>query len=132
MYILRPLIYVSGPMLSQGHPYLNIRKGIMLGEFAYNKGWAPIVPHQDVLNQIATGNINLSRYLQVDFSQLAACQAVLLSDDYSLEINAAGEKSGTAQELDLAEILGIPVYTKATLPAGIPYTIDPEDIFNDC
>jgi hypothetical protein len=127
VYKLRNLLYVSGPMLSQGHPYLNIHKAVMAAEAAYDRGWAPIIPHLDCLSQMITGNVNLDRYLTVDFSIVSACQAVLLVDGYSLEYNAAGEKTGTAQELDLAEYLSIPIYTLGTLPYTCEFVIPQED-----
>lgn len=129
MFIIRELIYISGPMLSQGHPYKNIRIAAQMADYAYSKGWAPITPHLDAVAQMITGNLDLQRYLQTDFSQIAQCKALLLSDSYTKEFGPDGNKSGTAQELDLAEILGIPIYTIDTLPESKgAYVIDPSDV----
>src|SRR5574338_273191 len=62
----RLLCYISGPMMSEGHPYANIGEAIELGEIAYERGWAPVIPHLDCLVSIVTGNVDRERYISVD------------------------------------------------------------------
>lgn len=112
---LRPICYISGPMLSEGNAYSNIGDAIELGEIAYERGWAPFIPHLDCLVTMVTGNDDRDRYLAVDFSILAKCDCVCVLP-YKLEENADGSRTGTSLEIDFAETRGIPVYTEETLP----------------
>lgn len=114
---LRPLLYVSGPMFSQGNLIENVRTAALLGKVAYQRGWAPVVPHYDILAQLVTGEVAPDPYLDVDLSILAYCKALVTTrkdwDAYTRD----GVKTGTQQEVELAESLGIPVYmTVAELP----------------
>lgn len=110
----RPVVYIAGPMTSEGHPYVNIGDAIEVGETAYERGWAPFVPHLDALSSMVTGNKDIKRYLDTDFAVLARCDALCVLP-YKVE-EKDGMRSGTSLELDLAEELGIPVYTEETLP----------------
>ncbi len=114
---LRPLLYVSGPMFSQGNLLVNVRVAALYGKVAYQRGWAPVVPHLDILSQLITGEFSPEPYLDVDLSILASCKALVTTtrewDAYTKE----GKKTGTQQEVELAESLGIPVYiTTSELP----------------
>lgn len=111
---LRPLCYISGPMMSEGHPYANIGEAIELGEIAYERGWAPIIPHLDCLVSMVTGNTDRKRYMETDLSILSKCGCVCVMP-YKVERHN-GELTGTAEELDFAEDMGIPVFTEETLP----------------
>lgn len=117
---VRPLIYISGPMMSEGHPYANIGDAIELGEIAYDRGWAPIIPHLDCLVSMVTGNTDRRRYLETDRAILARCSAVALLP-YSAEESVdpvTGEvvQSGTAEEIEFAQDIGLPIYTEETIP----------------
>lgn len=111
----RPLCYISGPMMSEGHAYANIGAAIELGEIAYERGWAPIIPHLDCLVSMVTGNTERSRYMDVDLSVLSKCACVCVLP-YKLEKDADGNLTGTAEELDFAQDHNIPIYTEDTLP----------------
>jgi len=113
----KPLLYISGPMASQGNPYANIKTAIELGAWARECGWAVIVPHLDCLFTMVTGIKRASYYLDNDFNLLSRCDAVCVLP-YIETQDAAGVKCGTAQELDFAELNGIPIYTSQTLPSG--------------
>lgn len=111
----RPLCYISGPMMTEGHPYDNIGLAIELGEIAYERGWAPIIPHLDCLVSMTTGNTDRDRFMQTDFAILSKCSAVCVLP-FKVNTLPDGTPSGTGEELDLAEELSIPVYTEETLP----------------
>ena len=111
----RPLLYISGPMMSEGHPYDNIGLAIELGEIAYERGWAPIIPHCDVLICIATGNTDRSRYMDVDLAVLSKCSAACFLP-FKVQTLPDGTPAGTSEEFDLATELGIPIYNEETLP----------------
>lgn len=114
---IRPTIYISGPMFSQGHLIENIRMASLTAKVAYNRGWAPVTPHYDILGQLVTGELSADMYLDIDLSILATCKALVAVrrdwDAYTKD----GVKTGTQREVELAESLGIPVYlTVAELP----------------
>lgn len=111
---LRPLLYVSGPIYSEGMVPLNVRAAVLAAEEAYEKGWAPHIPHLDVLVPLITGNIARARYMDVDLALLHKCDAMLVLP-YTIEYTNQ-EQTGTSEELDFAEDNGIPVYTLETLP----------------
>lgn len=107
---IRPTIYISGPMFSQGHLIENIRMAALTAKVAYNRGWAPVTPHYDILGQLVTGELSADMYLDIDLSILATCKALVAVrrdwDAYTRD----GVKTGTQREVELAESLGIPVY----------------------
>jgi len=114
---IRPTIYVSGPMFSQGHLIENIRMAALTAKVAYNRGWAPVTPHFDIMGQLVTGELSADMYLDIDLSILATCKALVAVrrdwDAYTRD----GTKTGTQREVELAESLGIPVYlTSRELP----------------
>jgi hypothetical protein len=111
----RPLLYISGPMYSEGWLPVNINNAAWAAEFAYKRGWAPVVPQIDPLLQIVTRNMDRARYMDVDLALIRASSAVLLLH-YTLERNAKGEQTGTSEEIDFAELIGRPIYTVSTLP----------------
>lgn len=112
---VRPLCYISGPMMSEGHPYSNIGEAIELGEIAYERGWAPVIPHLDCLVSMVTGNTDRDRYMETDLAILSKCACVCVLP-YRVEKDTNGLVTGTAEELDFAEDNNIPVYTEETLP----------------
>lgn len=110
----RKLLYVSGPMYSEGWLAVNINLAVEAAELAYERGWAPVVPHLDVLIQMITRITNRDRYMDVDLALIKASSAVLVLP-YSVEFKD-GVQTGTSEELDFAQDCGIPVYTSQTLP----------------
>lgn len=117
---IRPLCYISGPMMSEGHAYANIGDAIELGEVAFERGYAPVIPHLDCLVSIVTGNVERSRYMVTDLSVLSKCSAVCVLPFKKEELinTETGEvtQTGTAEEIDFAQDWGIPVFTEETLP----------------
>lgn len=112
----RPLVYISGPMVSQGNPYVNIKAAIDAGTYARGLGWSVIVPHLDCLSAMVSGINSADYYLDNDFNQLYRCDAVLVLPFEEIT------NCGTAQELDFAEFNGIPIYTQTTLPSANIFT----------
>lgn len=113
----KPLLYISGPMTSEGHPYNNIHNAVVIASLATKLGWAVQIPHLNALAEMITGDKDTINILDNDFNLLSRCDAVLVLP-YTKEINDRGRPAGVAQELDLAESLDIPVYTVLTLPNG--------------
>lgn len=111
----RPLLYISGPIYSEGVVPLNIAAACYAAQEAYNRGWAPVIPHLDVFAQMITGVVTRARYMDVDLSLIRACRAVCVLH-YELEVDAAGKQTGTSEELDFAEDIGCTIYTLASLP----------------
>lgn len=111
---LRPVVYIAGPMLSEGNAYTNIRNAILAGEYVYSRGWAPIIPHLNCLVSMVTGESDPGKYLQIDLSILSKCDAMFLLP-YTVA-SKDGVLSGTHQEVDFAEENNIPVYNESSLP----------------
>lgn len=111
----RSLLYISGPMYSEGHLGLNINVAAWAAQEAYRRGWAPVVPHCDVLLPMITGVSSIPRYMDVDLALIKAAEAVLVLN-YAKEFNEDGTQTGTSEELDYAESIGRTVYTMSSLP----------------
>lgn len=105
----RPLLYVSGPMVSEGNPYENIYRAVMAAMKAYEKGWSPHIPHLDCLISMITGKSDIKMFYDMDRSQIKASVAILVLP-YTVE------ESGTGMEVSFAEDCGKPIYTEETLP----------------
>jgi nucleoside 2-deoxyribosyltransferase len=110
----KPLVYISGPMVSTGDPYVNIHNAIWAGEYARERGWAVIVPHLDSLVAMVTGIGSAEHYLDNDYNLIDRCDAIMLTTMPPTKESM----SGTEREVDFAEFRGIPVYTKDTLPTA--------------
>ena len=115
----KPLVYISGPMMSEGNAYTNISNAIIAGSFARNRGWSVIVPHLDCLYAMVTGIADAEYYLDNDLNVLSRCDAVLVlpyKKEYSDGDGGPMRQTGTSRELDFAEDQSIPVFTIETLP----------------
>lgn len=111
-----PLVYISGPMMSEGHAYVNITNAILAGVLARQKGWAVIVPHLDCLYSMVTGITDFKYYIENDLNQLSRCDAVCVLPYKKEEFES--RKTGTSVELDFAEDHNIPIFTIETLPTA--------------
>jgi len=107
---VRPTIYISGPMFSQGHLISNIREATWAGMAAYSRGWAPVIPHYDVLGALSSGIVDAEYYLNIDLSILATCKAVAMVRGDWDAYTSAGERTGTQREYELATALGLDIY----------------------
>lgn len=119
----RPLLYISGPMYSEGMLTDNVRAAVELGNEAYAKGWAPILPQLDFIVPLINGDWRRERYMDCDLSLVAASNAVCVRP-YAVERSTNGTLSGTAEELEFAEMCGVPVFTRETLPTIIRLTVE--------
>lgn len=115
-----PLVYISGPMVSEGNPYVNITDAVLAGVLARQKGWAVIVPHLDCLYAMITGIKDVQYYIENDLNQLSRCDAVCVLP-FKVEYNESKEQSGTSTELDFAEDHNIPIFTVETLPTAAEF-----------
>ena len=120
----KPLIYISGPMMSEGHAYVNISHAIVAGHYARSRGWAVIIPQLDCLYSMVTGITDREHYMDNDLNLLSRCDAVLVLP-YKVEISN-GQQTGTSEELDFAEDHNIPIYTLETLPLASDFDRDEE------
>ena len=111
----RLLLYVSGPMYSEGWIGVNVNIAAWAGEEAYKRGWAPVIPQFDVLGPMITKVTFRDRYMDVDLALIRVSAAVLVLP-YTLEKDEDGNQTGTSEELEFAESLGIPIYSLETLP----------------
>jgi hypothetical protein len=87
----RPLLYIAGPMTTHGHPYMNVRNGILAGQKAFELGWAPIVPHLSAFWEISTGDAGHSRWLELDFAYLRSVEAGLFLPEWEQSKGASAE-----------------------------------------
>lgn len=123
----RPMVYISGPMVCEGDPYVNIRNAVLAGADARARGWSIIVSHLDSITAMITGVSNAKHYLDNDYNQIARCDAVLI-----LPIKTADPKAGTNRELDFAERMNIPIFTLETLPTGTEFDLQYGDEDRGC
>lgn len=112
----KPLLYISGPMTSEGNPYTNIAQAVWAAQQARYKGWSVIIPHLDCLVEMITGVNNAAWYIDNDLNLIERCDAVCVLP-YKTEYKD-GQQSGTSIELDFAENRNIPIFTLETLPRG--------------
>lgn len=107
---VRPLIYISGPMFSQGHIVPNITAAVDIAHCVYRRGWAPVVPHLSILAELMLGTADEEMWMDVHLSVVAGCKALVTTtpewDAYTKE----GKKTGTMREVELAESLGLDIY----------------------
>lgn len=106
-------VYVAGPysngggILDPGHRDLNTKTAIEMGKLIADRGHHPHVPHA------ATGPFDgewpYEKFMQLDFTIIRKWATAL----YRVE----GESAGADREVELAESLGIPVWTH---PNDIP------------
>ena len=107
VYRVRSRVYVAGP-LSIGDMRGNIERGIRMGEKLSVLGYAPFVPHYDMLwdKEAVAGTPNYEICLERDFSFITVCQALL---------RLSGESKGADREAAWAYQVGVPVFY--TLPS---------------
>ena len=101
-YSVRSRVYVAGP-LSIGDVRGNIERGIRMGETLSRLGYAPFVPHYDMLwdKEAVAGTPNYEVYLERDFSFITVCQALL---------RLSGESKGADREIAWAYQVDVPVF----------------------
>lgn len=99
--ILRPRIYVAGP-ISKGDLSANLDQGIQAGLTLLDAGYAPFIPHlSSYADGCTLGSARYERWLDLDFSFITTCHAVL---------RLPGESAGADREVGYATNWGIPVY----------------------
>ena len=102
----RPRIYIAGPMTSSGDPYENVGHAIRTAMLAWKRGWAPVLPHLDVLWSIAMPGDH-PEWLEWDLANIRDVDAILRIPGYS---------RGAEVECWYADKLGLPQYTEENLP----------------
>lgn len=108
--VVRPRIYVSGPLTSSGNPEQNRDEAYAIGRKLIELGFAPLVPHytwdMDFQHQFP----DLRTWLEVDLPWLVQADAVL---------RLPGDSRGADGEVLFARDHGIPVF--ATIQALLDY-----------
>lgn len=113
-----PWLYVAGPMLSHGNAYVNIREGVLAGEYARKRGWHPIVPHLDAFVTMLTGPIDLEILMTQDFGLIGKCDAVVFLDDWE-KSTGAKEEHAVCVDYDIPRYYGLCELPKAKLKGAI-------------
>lgn len=101
-------IFISGAMSADNMLNVcnNIHDGIVLGNKLIEKGYAPFVPHLDILIKIANGvdlSIPMQHYYDYTMEWLKVSDAVLVCPNYKNSI-------GALAEIKQAEELYKPIY----------------------
>lgn len=106
-------IYVAGPMLTSGNPYVNVRDGLRVGTTLMKRGYYPFIPHLTAVWEIAASeDFAYEDWLRLDFESVGMADALL---------RLPGDSRGADREVAEAKRLGIPVYYSIeTLMAGLP------------
>lgn len=100
-------VYIAGPMTSSGDPYENVGYAIRTAKMAWDRGWAPVLPHLDALWSIAAPD-NHPEWLEWDLANIRRCDAILRIE---------GKSRGAEVEVWYAtEKVRIPMYTEDSLP----------------
>lgn len=95
-------VYIAGPILTSGNPFLNIRRAIRTASTLKKRGYAPYIPHLTCIWELATDeDFSYEDWIGLDLEWLAQCQAVLRLE---------GESKGADREVARARELGITVY----------------------
>lgn len=97
-----PLVYIAGPY-SQGHKKMNVFNAMACGEKVIQKGGLPLIPH-------------LSHFWDEKFPKpinwwYSYDKELLKKCDYLVRLH--GESKGADDEVELALVLGIKVYTSS-------------------
>jgi hypothetical protein len=97
---MRKRVYLAGPM-SGGSRIENFTSGLQAYHVLLKKGYAPICPQITFLVANILNDVTYEEWMEVDFSWVSACDAVL---------RLPGHSPGADREVALAIQLGIPVY----------------------
>jgi hypothetical protein len=92
-------IYVAGPLTS-GNTLVNVRQALDAGETLKAWGYAPFVPHGQVLWELVHGS-DYEAWMEYDLHWLAICDALL---------RLPGDSPGADREVKFAVAHGIPVF----------------------
>ena len=93
-------VYVAGP-LTTGDTLKNISAAISAGEILLNKGFAPFIPHLNIMWEICYPFHPTRDWLELDFQWLRVCHALL---------RLPGESPGADGEIDFCFDRGILVF----------------------
>lgn len=97
----RARVYVAGPMLGSGNPYVNIYKACEVGMRLLDAGLAPHIPHLNAQLEMSFGERPVSVWLDLDKAFLLACDALLRLE---------GKSPGADKEVAWAHEAHIPVF----------------------
>lgn len=93
----RTRVYIAGPLLTSGNPYLNVRKGIMAGTTLLKRGYAPYVPHLTCMWEMgAHEEFKYEDWMALDLAYLEVCDCLLRLDGAS---NGADREVAKMREL---------------------------------
>lgn len=100
--VIRPRVYIAGP-ISKGDRQANVQSGIAAGLDLLHAGFAPFIPHLSdfVASQDTVGTANYEKWLELDFSFISVCDAVL---------RLPGKSAGADREVAFARSINVPVF----------------------
>jgi hypothetical protein len=98
------LIYVAGPY-TEGDTMYNVRKAVNVGCDLRTDGWAVIVPHRNLIDEILGWAEPHAVWLAEDLEIISRCDAVFRID---------GASPGADAEVAEAKRLGLPVFGDLT------------------
>jgi nucleoside 2-deoxyribosyltransferase len=94
-------VYVAGPMLGSGNPYVNVSRGLDVAVILLERGLAPYMPQLTAVLEMTKGMQERETWMELDRAYLVVCDAVL---------RLPGVSPGADQECDWAREQGIPVF----------------------
>jgi len=93
-------VYIAGPYTS-GDTIQNVRNAIEAAQTVVDAGHTPFIPHLfHFWHFLIPGDYE--QWMRLDFDWLEQCEVLL---------RLPGESSGADREVELANVLGIPVFT---------------------
>lgn len=120
-------VYIAGPY-SNGDTPLNVTKAMELGEECLQNGMVPFIPHLTMFQHMAYPR-PYEDWLAYDIEWLKVCDAIL---------RFPGQSSGADKEVEIAELMDIPVFyyiqdlvdfKNSKLP-WVLFNINTKDIWN--
>lgn len=79
----RTRVYIAGPMLGSGNPYVNVARGLDIGILLFDRGYAPYIPHLTAVLEMAKGMRTRDEWLELDRAFLLTCDCLLRLDGVS-------------------------------------------------
>lgn len=99
--MLRPFVYVAGPISTGGDILGNTNRGISKGHEVWVAGFVPFIPHLSAFHEIVIGTQPWEEWLLYDEQIILRCDALF---------RMPGASKGADREVAFAGRHGIPVF----------------------
>lgn len=116
MYPRMPVAYIAGPYRSPTAEGLaiNIATAKKVGQLVALKGWSPMIPHANTAH-LELPELGDEYWLAATLELMRRCDVVVLCPGWA-------RSSGTINEIDVANLLGMPVFfAESQLPEAAKY-----------